>query len=185
MKKFLNEFKDFALRGNVLDLSVAVIIGAAFQAIINSVVNDLINPVLSIFIGGINFADRYIPLKPADHIIATAEQLTADGTFSTKDLTVADATLEQLKTYGVGVFNYGSFITAVINFIIMAFVIFLLVKAINKLSSFTKKDEVVAPTTKKCPFCCTEISIKATRCPHCTSVIPEEEEKEKEETKAE
>ncbi|MBQ6570466.1 MAG: large conductance mechanosensitive channel protein MscL [Clostridia bacterium] len=163
MKKFFEEFKAFALKGNVLDLSVAVIIGAAFQAIISSVVDDLINPLLGLILGGINFSNLYIPLKSADTVIP-----------NTDGLTVGKATLEQLKENGIGVFNYGSFITAVINFIIMALVIFFLVKGINKLTSLGKKKaEPAAPTTKKCPFCQSEIDIKASRCPHCTSEIKE------------
>ena len=174
MKKFFSEFKAFALKGNVLDLSVAVIIGAAFQAIINSIVNDLINPLLGIILGGINFTDLYIPLKSSDTVIATVEELTANGIEATTDLTVGMATLDQLKEYGIGVFNYGSFITAVINFIIMAFVIFLLIKGVNKLTSLGKKKAEApapAPTTKKCPYCMSEIDINATRCPNCTSEL--------------
>ena len=137
MKKLMDEFKAFINRGNVMNMAVGVIIGGAFTAIVNSLVNDIINPLLGVF-GGINFSEYSLPLK-------------------------GEATL-----------NYGNFITAVINFFIMAFVIFLLVKAVNKL---TEKEEVpappAAPTTKKCPFCKSEIDIEATRCPHCTSVIEE------------
>ncbi|MDO4748230.1 MAG: large conductance mechanosensitive channel protein MscL [Eubacteriales bacterium] len=148
MKKFFKEFKDFAVRGNVIDLAVAVIVGGAFQAIINSFINDMVMPFIGWMTGGINFADQYVVLS--------AEK--------------ADATAA-----GATVWAYGAFITAVINFIIMAFVVFLLVKAINKAQSLGKeKEEPAAPTTKKCPFCCTDIAIEATRCPHCTSQLPEE-----------
>ena len=118
------------MRGNVLDLAVGVIIGAAFQAIVTSLTSDIISPILGIF-GGVNF-DQF--------------QITING-----------ATI-----------MYGKFITAVINFLIMAFVIFLIVKLVNKVMSRGKKTE---PTTKKCPFCFSEIDIKATKCPHCTGDI--------------
>lgn len=140
MKKFLDEFKAFISRGNVMDMAVGIIIGGAFTAIVNSLVNDIINPLLGLF-GGMNF-DKY-------HL-----QLAGDVTL-----------------------NYGAFITAVINFLIMAFVIFILIKVLNKAAAMTKKKEEEkeeAPTTKKCPFCKSEIDIEATRCPHCTSIIEEE-----------
>lgn len=138
MKKFLNEFKAFIMKGNVLDLAVAVIIGAAFQAIISSLVDDIISPILGLF-GGVDFKSFVLDINGV-----------------------------QIK--------YGSFITAVINFLIMAFVIFLIIKGIAKVSELAKKEKEekkAEPTTKKCPFCCSEIDIKATRCPHCTSVIEE------------
>lgn len=139
MKKFFGEFKTFIMRGNVLDLAVGVIIGAAFQAIVTSLTSDIISPILGLF-GGMNF-DRYA-------------------------LTIGDVSI-----------GYGKFLTAVINFIIMAFVIFLIVKLVNKIMAIGKKPEEQAePTTKICPFCQSEISIKATKCPHCTSDIPEETE---------
>ena len=137
MKKFMEEFKKFISRGNVMNMAVGIIIGGAFTAIVNSLVNDIINPLLGVF-GGLNFSEYSLPLK-------------------------GEATL-----------NYGNFITAIINFIIMAFVIFLLVKAVNKLTEKEEKPAPpAAPTTKKCPFCKSEIDIEATRCPHCTSVIEE------------
>lgn len=136
MKKFLQEFKNFALQGNVLDLAVGVIIGAAFKDIVTSLTDNFISPILH--------------LVTAGDMIEMAE---------------------------VGVYA-SNFITAVINFIIMAFILFLMVKGINKMMSLgKKKDETpAAPTTKKCPYCMTEIDIAATRCPHCTSVIEEEKE---------
>lgn len=160
MKKFFKEFKDFAVRGNVIDLAVAVIVGGAFQAIINSFINDMVMPFIGWMTGGINFADQYVVLSAEK---ADPAKLAAANT-------AADATAA-----GATVWAYGAFITAVINFIIMAFVVFLLVKAINKAQSLGKeKEEPAAPTTKKCPFCCTDIAIEATRCPHCTSQLPEE-----------
>lgn len=158
MKKFFGEFKEFIMRGNVIDLAVAVIIGGAFQAIIKSFIDDLVMPFIGLLTGGINFADQFLVLKTPDGIKA-ADILS----------------IEQAKEVGATVWAYGSFITAVINFIVMAFVIFLMVKAINKAQTIGKKEEEKEeePTTKACPFCCTEISINATRCPHCTSELSE------------
>ena len=136
MKNFFNEFKKFIMRGNVIDLAVGVIIGAAFQAIVTSLTTDIISPILGIF-GGMNFDQLSFEINGA-------------------------------------VIGYGKFLTAVINFLIMAFVIFLLVKLINKIMSFGKKPVEKKITTKKCPYCCSEIDIKATKCPHCTSDVPVE-----------
>ncbi len=154
-KGFISEFKTFIMRGNVIDLAVGVIIGGAFQAIVNSLVNDLISPLLSLFTKGINFSDKFIVLAITDENFKTAKQ-------------AMDA--------GYATFNYGSLITAIINFLIMSFVIFLIVKGLNKVAELGKKKEEEveeAPTTKVCPFCKSEISIEATRCPHCTSVLEE------------
>lgn len=157
---FINEFKKFIMRGSVIDLAVGVIIGGAFQAIVNSLVGDIISPVISLATKGINFADKFIVLAITDEHFATAEAA---------------------KNAGYATLNYGSFITAVLNFLIMAFIIFLLVKAINKIADFGKKEEAdAAPTTKICPFCKSEISIEATRCPNCTSTLPKDEEKKEE-----
>ncbi len=135
MKKFLLEFRKFAMRGNVIDLAVGVIIGGAFQAIVTSLVNDLISPLIGL---------------------------------------IAKTDFNQLA-FSVGGVNikYGSFITAVLNFLIMAFVLFLLVKTMNTLSNLGKHNEPKpeVPTVKICPFCCSEIAVKATRCPHCTSIL--------------
>ena len=157
MKGFINEFKKFIMRGNVIDLAVGVIIGGAFQAIVNSLVNDVVSPVISLATKGINFADKFLVLAVTDETFATAEAA---------------------KEAGYATLNYGAFITAVINFLIMATVIFLLVKGINKVTSIGKKPEEPveeAPTTKACPFCKSEISIEAVKCPNCTSDLPEEE----------
>lgn len=159
MKKFFSEFKDFVMRGNVVDLAVAVIVGGAFQAIINSLINDLVMPFIGLITGGVNFADQYLVLKVPQGAEAAVEACK----------TAADATAA-----GATVWAYGTFITAVINFIVMAFVVFLLVKLINKAQNLKKKEEVEEePTTKKCPYCCSEIDVEAVRCPHCTSEIKE------------
>lgn len=161
MKKFASEFKAFITRGNVMDLAVGVIIGAAFQAIINSFVNDLIMPFIGLATGGVNFSEQFVVLKLAEGV--------AEGT--------TYLSLEEARLAGATVFAYGSFITAVVNFLIMAFVIFMMVKAVNKISAARKKAEepapapAPAPTTKVCPYCRSEIAIEATRCPHCTSEL--------------
>ena len=159
---FLEEFKKFALRGNVIDLAVGVIIGGAFQKIVTSVVNDLIMPLVGLVTGGVNFNDQFVILKLPEGV----------------DKAQASVSLEAAKALGATTFNYGAFITAVIDFIIMAFVIFLLVKGINKLTDLRKKHEEVpaAPVSKKCPYCLSDIAIEATRCPHCTSVLTAERE---------
>lgn len=157
-KGLLHEFKEFALRGNVVDLAVGVIIGGAFQKIVTSVVNDLIMPWVGLLTGGVNFTDQFVVLKYPEG----AEQ-------------VKYASLQAATDAGATTFNYGAFITAVIDFVIMAVVIFLLVKLINRLQHLKKEPEkpVEAPTTKICPFCRSEIAIEATRCPHCTSQLEE------------
>ena len=160
-KGFIGEFKKFIMRGNVIDLAVGVIIGGAFQAIVNSLVNDIISPVISLATKGINFADKFIVLSKTDEVFQTAEAA---------------------KEAGFATLSYGSFITAVLNFLIMAFVIFLIVKGINRVSEIGKKKEEAeeaAPTTKVCPYCKSEVSIDAVKCPHCTSDLPEEEKEEK------
>ena len=154
MKKFFKEFKEFAMRGNVIDLAVGVIIGGAFQKIVTSIVNDLVMPLIGLITKGSDFASKFIALD--------------GGTY---------ASLEEATEAGAAVLTYGNFIAVTIDFIIMAFIIFLLIKGLNKLTAIGKKpEEPVAPTTKQCPFCMSEIAIEATRCPHCTSVIEAKDE---------
>lgn len=136
LKKFLNEFKEFALKGNVIDLAVGVIIGAAFKDIVTAFTDCFINPLIN-SIGGASVGGHF-------EIFSTGQYI-----------------------------EYGAFITSVINFIIMAFIIFLMVKGINKIMSIGKKKEEEVVTTKKCPYCKSEIDIEATKCPHCTSDIKE------------
>ena len=141
MKGFIEEFKKFIMRGNVLDMAVGVIVGGAFTAIVTSLNKDILTPLLAI-LGGTDFSHLVLKLGSSE----TAPVLM-----------------------------YGNFITAVINFLVTAFAIFCLVKLINTVGEkFTKKEEPAAPpapTTKKCPYCCSEIAIEATRCPHCTSEV--------------
>ena len=154
MKKFFAEFKEFISRGSVMDLAVGVVIGAAFQGIIKSLVDDVIMPFISLITGGIDFSNWFVVLGK-----------NPDGL----------KTIDELKAAGIATFSYGNFISAIIYFIILAFVVFLLVKVIAKVKDFGPKKEEAPPepTTKNCPFCCTEIDIKATRCPHCTSELKE------------
>ena len=153
MKKFFAEFKEFISRGSVMDLAVGVVIGAAFQGIIKSLVDDVIMPFISLITGGVDFSNWYVVLGK-----------NPDGL----------KTIDELKAAGIATFSYGNFISAIIYFLILAFVVFLLVKAIAKVKGLGKKEEEAAPaepTTKTCPYCCSEIDIKATRCPNCTSEI--------------
>lgn len=138
MKKFMVEFKEFIKRGSVIDMAVGIIIGGAFTAIVNSLVNDIITPVIGIF-GGLNFDEWCVTLA------------------------------------GDSVLYYGKFITAVLNFLLMAIIVFCIIRAINKMKDRTKKEEEVEPTEKECPYCKMKIAIAATKCPHCTSDLPEEE----------
>lgn len=155
------EFKEFIMRGNMLDMAVAVIIGGAFGAIINSLVNNILMPLIGLALGGsADFSNAFIVLKePAE--------IPADG---------LPETLAEAQKAGYTCLGYGAFISAIITFLIMAICLFLVVKAFNKAKSLRKKEEEeAAPTTKTCPFCKSEIAIDATRCPHCTSELPEEE----------
>lgn len=155
----LKEFKKFISRGNVMDLAVGVIVGGAFQKIVTSFVNDIIMPFIGLITGGINFNDQFVILKMPEGAEVSADMVK---------------TLDEAKAIGATTFNYGAFITTVLDFIIMAFVVFLLVKGINKVKDMTEKKEEVAPaapTTKKCPYCLSEIPIDAKKCAHCTSDV--------------
>ncbi len=141
MKSFMNEFKKFISRGNVMDMAIGIIIGGAFTTIVSSFVEDIITPIIGLF-GGMNFDEWKLHL-------------------------LGDVTL-----------SYGKFLTSVINFLIIALVLFMIIRMLNKtserMSRKNKDAKDKAPTTKKCPFCKTEIDIEATRCPHCTSILEEE-----------
>lgn len=141
----IKEFKQFIMRGNVLDLAVGIIIGGAFGKIVSSLVDDIIMPPIGLLLGKVDFANLFISL---------------DGN--------AYASLAAAKAAGAPTWNYGLFINTLINFLIVAFAIFLLVKQVNRMQ---KPEPVKAPETKDCPYCQTAIPIKATRCPHCTSQL--------------
>ena len=149
MGKLVTEFKEFVMRGNVLDLAVGVIIGGAFNSIVTSLCNDVIMPAIGWLIGAVSGQSFVNPETNQPDFSKATEALN------------------------VGPIGFGSFIAAVINFLIMAIIIFAIVKSFNKLMTLPKKktEEPAAPTTKKCPFCISEIDIAATRCPHCTAVI--------------
>jgi large conductance mechanosensitive channel len=144
MKKILAEFKEFILRGNVLDMAIGIIIGVAFGKIVTSLVNDVLMPPIGLLMGRVNFKDLYFNLSGTPY-----------------------TSLEAAQAAGVPTINYGMFLNTVLDFIIVAFIIFLLIRMFNKL----KKQGTVAeePTHKECPYCITKIPLKATRCPSCTS----------------
>lgn len=148
MSGMWKEFKEFAVKGNAIDLAVGVIIGAAFGSIVTSLVKDILMPPIGLVTGGLDFSNKFIVLKAG-----------ADGL--SNFATPADAVAHKAITL-----NYGNFITFVINFVIVAFCIFLVVKAVNKLK---RPSPNAPPVSKDCPACAMTIPIKATRCPHCTS----------------
>jgi len=141
----LNEFRDFALRGNMLDMAVGIIIGAAFGRIITSLVSDVIMPPIGLLLGKVDFSGLFLNISGKSY-----------------------DTLAAAKAAGAATINYGTFLNTVIDFIIVAFVIFLLVRQINR---WNKPAPAAAPTTKECPYCVSAIPIKATRCPNCTSQV--------------
>jgi large conductance mechanosensitive channel len=143
----LKEFKEFAMRGNVLDMAIGIIIGAAFGKIVTSLVNDVIMPPIGLLLGNVDFSNLFINLTGTPY-----------------------ASLEEAKAAGAATINYGLFINTVLDFIIVAFVIFLLVRQVNRM----KREEEAPPaepTTRDCPYCLSSIPIKATRCPNCTSEL--------------
>jgi len=147
----LKEFKEFIQRGSMIDLAVGIVIGAAFTAIVNSLVKDIIMPPIGLLLGGVDFSDLFLLLK----------QGTPPGPYPS---------LVDAQAAGAVTINYGLFINAIITFLIVAFAVFMLVKAVNRLK---RKEEAkpVEPTTKECPVCFTEIPVKAMRCPNCTSQL--------------
>ncbi len=148
----VEEFKKFILRGNVVDMAVGIIIGAAFGAIVKSLVADVLMPPIGMLLGNVDFANLFVVLQ---------EGAKAAGPY---------ATLEAAKEAGAVTLNYGVFLNNVVSFLIVAFAVFLLIRGINKMQ---KEEEAApaAPTTKKCPYCLSTIPIEATRCPHCTSEL--------------
>ena len=144
----LKEFRDFAMRGNVVDLAIAVVLGGAFGKIIASLVNDILMPLIGLFLGGLSFSGLFIALD--------------GGTYET---------LEAAKAAGAATLTYGAFIQAIVDFLIIAFVIFLIVRSMNRMKKQEPTPAPAEPTTKECPHCFSTISIKATRCPNCTSQL--------------
>jgi large conductance mechanosensitive channel len=141
----LKEFREFAMRGNVIDLAIGIIIGAAFGKIVTSFVNDILMPPLGLLLGRVDFSSLFLNLSGTPY-----------------------ASLAEAKAAGAATINYGIFINTLLDFVIVAFAIFLLVKQVNRLK---RPEAPGAPTTKDCPYCSTAIPLKATRCPHCTSQI--------------
>ncbi len=141
----LKEFREFAMRGNVLDMAVGIIIGAAFGKIITSLVNDVIMPPIGLVLGKVDFSNLFLNLSGKPY-----------------------ATLAEAKAAGAATVNYGLFLNTVLDFIIVAFAIFLLIRQVNR---FKAKPQPPSATTKDCPYCVSTIPIKAVRCPHCTSEL--------------
>lgn len=145
----LKEFRDFAMRGNVVDLAIGLILGAAFGKIVNSLVNDVLMPPLGLLLGRVDFSSLFISLSGQNY-----------------------ASIAQAKAAGAATLNYGEFVNTIVNFVIIAFAVFLLVKQINKLTARFGPDQAPpSPVTKECPYCVSTIAIKATRCPHCTATL--------------
>ena len=148
MSKIGKEFKEFILRGNVLDLAVGVVIGGAFGKIVTSLVNDILMPIISLLTGGVSMSGLFVTLGKSD---------------------VAYTTIEAAKEAGVATLNYGMFIQAIIDFLLIALAIFLFVKAINKMRR--KQEPAPAPAPRLCDYCRQPVADDATRCPHCTSEL--------------
>jgi large conductance mechanosensitive channel len=142
----LKEFKEFAMKGNVMDLAVGFILGAAFGKIVSSLVSDIIMPPIGLILGKVDFSSLFLNLSGKSY-----------------------ASLAEAKTAGAATLNYGVFLNNVVDFLIVAFAVFLLVRIVNR---WNKPAPAAAPTTKDCPYCVSKIPIKATRCPNCTSAIP-------------
>jgi len=146
----LKEFREFALRGNVVDMAVGIVIGASFGGIVSSLVADVVMPPIGLLLGGVDFSNLFLTLKAGEKLAGPYASL-------------ADA-----KAAGAVTVNIGVFLNAVVSFLIVAFAVFLVVRGMNRLK---REAPAAAPTTKECPFCCTAIPLKATRCPACTSPL--------------
>jgi large conductance mechanosensitive channel len=144
------EFKEFIMRGNVVDMAIGIVIGAAFGGIVKSFVDDVLMPPIGLLLGNVDFSNLFLTLK---------EGAKAAGPY---------ASLAAAKTAGAVTLNVGVFINTIISFIIIAFAVFVVIKGINRMK---REKEAPAPTTRECPFCRSTISLKATRCPHCTSEL--------------
>jgi large conductance mechanosensitive channel len=144
----IKEFRDFAIKGNFLDMAVGIIIGVAFGSVVNSLVNDVIMPPIGFLLNRVDFSNLFINLSSGSY-----------------------ASLKLAKDAGASTLNYGLFINTVINFLIVAFVMFLIVRTVNRMKREEKPAAPAAPATKDCPYCFSAIPVKATRCPHCTSEL--------------
>ena len=152
--KIFSEFKKFAMRGNVLDMAVGIIIGAAFGKIVDSAVKDVLMPPIGWATGNVDFSNLFLVLKEGTKVAAPYDSLAA------------------AQAAGAVTINYGLFLNTIISFLIVAFAVFMLIKAMNTVQEkLDKSEKEAAPTTKKCPYCLSEINIDAIRCPHCTSNI--------------
>ncbi|MFU8825895.1 MAG: large conductance mechanosensitive channel protein MscL [Brevefilum sp.] len=163
MKKLVQEFRDFITRGNAIDLAIGIIIGSAFSAVVNSIVNNLLMPPFGLILGNVDFQDLFIVLRQGEQVLPPS------------------ATLEMAKEVGAVTFNYGQFITDLISFLLLGLGVFLIVRGINKLNALKAKmiDEEKATaeeTEKDCPYCHKPIPIQASRCPFCTSQLGENQE---------
>lgn len=147
----MKEFKAFAMRGNVVDMAVGIIIGAAFGTIVKSLVADIIMPPIGLLLGNVDFTNLFLVIK--------------EGAQAGPFATLADA-----QAAGAVTLNYGAFINTIVSFLIVAFAIFILIRNLNRLK---KQEEAPAPTTKDCPYCFSKIALKATRCPQCTTQLQE------------
>jgi large conductance mechanosensitive channel len=146
--KVLDEFREFAIKGSVVDLAVGVVIGAAFNQVVNSLVNDVVTPPIGALLRGIDFSNLYLSLGGGEY-----------------------ETLQAAQNAGAATLNYGLFINALISFVITAWVIFLVVKVVNRLRRAEEAEPTKTPTERPCPYCFTKISVKAMRCPNCTSQL--------------
>jgi large conductance mechanosensitive channel len=151
----LEEYQKFAVRGNVVDMAVGIIIGAAFNGVVQSLVRDVLTPPLGLLMGDVDFTNLFVVLR--------------EGTPA-----APYATLEAAQSAGAVTLNLGVFVNSAISFLIVTFAVFLLVRYINRLREPETAPEPAAPTVKKCPYCASDVPVAATRCPHCTSELPEE-----------
>jgi large conductance mechanosensitive channel len=149
---FIKEFKEFAVKGNVVDMAVGIIIGGAFGTIAKSLVDDLIMPPIGMLLGNVDFSQMYVVLRDGG----------SGGSYPT---------LAAAKEAGAVTLNYGLFINNVLSFLIVALAVFFMIRGMNRLRGQAAAEPAPTPTTRACPFCFTEISLKATRCPHCTSQL--------------
>ena len=147
------EFREFAMRGNVIDMAVGIIIGAAFGTIVKSLVTDIITPPIGLLLGNVDFSNLFVTIK---------RRCYSTGPY---------ATIEAAQKAGAVTINYGIFINTVVSFLIVAFAIFMVIRSLNKLKKKQEEIPPEAPTTKNCPYCFEKISLSATRCSHCTSEL--------------